>query len=262
MSLFKVSSKEDCPQKEHTQKKFDTLNSYIKRKGVEVSLWKELLISSFLLEKGDISLLLLLSFAFEEYYSLFFPLFVRPSEERTTTNGREREKERAFSSFCVLSSCVLSFREECLKRNDDGVDIVVVSSGERGDGDDDATSGRTATRRKPTTTPKATKKPTTHNNAKKKLSSSLHRHQCRSRVAPGALPKRGASNPIRRAHPWVRVYPGGVGRDKARQIRGRVGRRRSRKRRGLNRGGGYDDARKHGVHDSTHERVSVRVAGR
>ena len=34
--------------------------------------------------------------------------------------------------------------------------------------------------------------------------------------------------------PWVRVYPGGVGRDKARH-RGRVGRRRSRKRRGLNR---------------------------
>ena len=36
----------------------------------------------------------------------------------------------------------------------------------------------------------------------------------------------------------------------------------SRKRRGLNRGGRYDDARKHGVHDSTHERTRVRVAGR
>ena len=78
MSLFKKSppKKTVSPKRTHTHthKKFDTLSPYIKRKGVEVSLWKELLlISSFLLEKKGSTLLVFFFFspsAFEEYYSL------------------------------------------------------------------------------------------------------------------------------------------------------------------------------------------------
>ena len=73
-----------------------------------MSLWKELSISSFLLEKkGDIISLLLLSFAFEEYYSLFFPLFVRPSEERTTTQ-RQKERKRESVVFFFLRVVVVA----------------------------------------------------------------------------------------------------------------------------------------------------------